>query len=124
MHRLSGVVLDFVILDFIGLPIFGITQLLLPEQNAAVVVTLAIMATATIAYALFFWTRAGRTPGMMAVGLRIVTHDGNAPSLKQAIGRLLIGALPLPGFSLIWATPRLGGSPLQDQATHTAVVQG
>jgi len=124
MHRLSGVVLDFVVLDLIGLPIFGITQLLLPEQNTAVLVMLAVMAIATIAYILFFWTRAGRTPGMMAVGLRIVTHNGNAPSLKQAIGRLVIGALPLPGFSLIWATPRLGGSPLQDQATRTAVVQG
>ncbi|MCD6284765.1 MAG: ABC transporter permease subunit [Anaerolineae bacterium] len=123
MHRLSSVVLDLVILDFIGLPIFGLTQLLLPEGNTAVLVMLALMAAVAIAYALFFWTRAGRTPGMMAVGLRIVTHDGAELSLRQAMGRLLIGVLPLPGFSLIWATPRLGGSPLQDQATHTAVVQ-
>jgi len=124
MHRLSGVVLDFVILDFLGLPVFGISRLLLPEENGAAMATLAVMAIAAIAYVLFFWTRAGRTPGMMAVGLRIVTHDGDELSLKQAIGRLLIGVLPLPGLSLIWAAPRLGGSPLQDQATHTAVVQG
>jgi uncharacterized RDD family membrane protein YckC len=124
MHRLSGVILDFVILDLIGLPIFGITQLLLPEANTAVLAMLAVMAGAAVAYVLFFWTRMGRTPGMMAVGLRIVTHNGDQLSLKQAVGRLLIGLLPLPGFSLIWAAPRLGGSPLQDQATHTIVVQG
>jgi uncharacterized RDD family membrane protein YckC len=61
---------------------------------------------------------------MMAVGLRVVPLTGERPSLRQSIGRLLIGLLPLPGLSLIWAARSLGGRPLQDHLTKTYVVQG
>ncbi len=123
MHRISGVIVDFVILDFVGLPVFGLAQLLSAEQAAVTLITLSVMALVAVAYIIFFWIRMARTPGMMAVGLRVITQDANALSLRRAISRLVIGILPLPGFSLIWAVPQLGGIPLQDRATHTRVVQ-
>jgi polar amino acid transport system permease protein len=123
MHRLSSVVVDFVILDFVGLPIYAIIQLI-AEKSAVAVLTLVVMVIGAIVYTLVFWISAGRTPGMMAVGLRIATQNGSPLSLKQALGRLLIGILPLPGLSLIWAAPRLGGTPLQDRVTHSTVVEG
>ena len=124
MHRLSSVVIDFVILDFIGLPIFGIVQLIAGPGGTATIVTLVVMAAFAVIYLLSFWTLSGRTPGMMAVGLRVVPLDRTTPSLRQAIGRLLIALLPVPGFSLIWTARGLGGRPLQDRVTQTYVVQG
>jgi len=123
MHRVAAVVVDFVILDFIGLPIYGLLQLALADSGPIALAALAVMACVGTTYLLLFWTRAGRTPGMMAVGLQITTQDGGTPSLKQAVSRLAIGILPVPGFSLLWAAPRLGGQPLQDRATRTSVVQ-
>jgi len=123
MHRLAAVLVDFVILDFIGLPIYGLAQLAPAGADTIAVVTLAAMSCVAIAYVLFFWTRSGRTPGMMAVGLQIATQHGGPPSLGQAASRLAIGLLPVPGLSLLWAARKLGGLPLQDRATHTRVVQ-
>lgn len=124
MHRLSSVVVDFVILDFVGLPIFALAQLLAGSGTTATIATLSTLAVLTVIYLLGFWTVSGRTPGMMAVGLRIVSLEGLAPSIGQAIGRLLIGILPIPGLSLIWAAKPFGGRPLQDRLTQTYVVQG
>ncbi|MBN1247809.1 MAG: ABC transporter permease subunit [Anaerolineae bacterium] len=124
MHRLSSVVLDFVILDFVGLPIYAAAQLVAGPGAAAVIITLAVVAAVAVVYLLSFWTISGRTPGMMAVGLRVVPLTGTTPSLQQAIVRLIIGLLPLPGLSLIWSAKALGGRPLQDRLTRTYVVQG
>jgi polar amino acid transport system permease protein len=124
MHRLSSVVVDFVILDLFGLPIFALAQLLAGSGATATIATLSTLAFLTAIYLLGFWTVSGRTPGMMAVGLRIVSLEGLTPSIGQAIGRLLIGILPVPGLSLIWAAKPLGGRPLQDRLTQTYVVQG
>jgi uncharacterized RDD family membrane protein YckC len=124
MHRLSSVVLDFVILDFLGLPIYALAQLIAGPGPTAVLITLTAMSVIAVIYLLGFWTSSGQTPGMMAVGLRVIPIEGNTPSLQQAIGRLLIALLPLPGVSLIWAAKALGSRPLQDRLTKTYVVQG
>jgi uncharacterized RDD family membrane protein YckC len=49
------------------------------------------------AYLAFFWSGAGRTPGMSFFGLRILSEDGSGVGLGQAIRRALwlpIAALP------------------------------
>ncbi len=121
MHRLSGVMVDFVILDFVGLPVLGLIGLAVPAGSLAVIVPAAAMSVVTIVYLLGFWARNGQTPGMMSVGLRVMNADGAPPSLGQALGKLLLGVLPVPGFSLLFAHPALGGSPLQDRLTHTTI---
>jgi len=123
MHRLSAVVVDFVIMDFIGLPIFGMFQSIFVNPPTALAATLATVGAIALVYVLAFWMRSGQTPGMMAVGLRVINTAGTPPSLRQAVVRLLLGLLPLPGVGLVWANRRLGGRPLQDRASNTYVVQ-
>jgi ABC-type Fe3+ transport system permease subunit len=123
MHRLAATVVDIVILDFIGLPIFGLAQALTADTSTAVTITLGVAAVMGLAYTIGFLTTAGRTPGMMSVGLLVTTPDGTRPTPGQALKRLLFGLLPVPGFGLIWAHPRLGGYPLQDRLTQTRIIQ-
>jgi polar amino acid transport system permease protein len=123
MHRLAGTVVDLVVLDFIGLPVFALIGLFIAEPTSAALITLGIMAGAAIVYVLIFWTRFGRTPGMMAVGLRLATAQGDRLTMGQAVQRLAISVLPVPGFSLLWGLEALGGRPLQDRLTGTSAVQ-
>ena len=121
MHRLSAAVVDFVILDLVGLPIFGVARSILPASIAASVVPTVVMGGVTIVYLLGFWARTGQTPGMMSVGLRLTSIEGASLSFGQAVRRLLLVVLPLPGLSLIWAHPALGGRPLHDRLARTVV---
>jgi uncharacterized RDD family membrane protein YckC len=123
MHRLAGSLVDFVVIDFLALPIWGLAQALLPEGANAGPIILAVMGVLAIVYTLFFWTRIGRTPGMMAVGLRLIDREGNIPTLSRAVQRLLIAFLPLPGLSYLGILRPLGGYPLQDRFTRTFVVR-
>lgn len=122
MHRLAATMVDLVVLDFIGLPIYGIIRLIAPSPSLAALSTLLVMAVVAFTYLVIFWTRFGRTPGMMAVGLQLIQTDGRRPTVGQALQRLAVTVLPVPGFSLLWTLDRLGGRPLQDRLTHTTVV--
>jgi polar amino acid transport system permease protein len=124
MHRLSGVVVDIVLLDFIGLLVYGVLQIPYTYfEFPIVLVLLAIMLPVMIAYTLFCWTRFGRTPGMMAVGVCLVNEKGNIPNMNQAIRRLLIALLPLPGLSLVGMARVLGGCSLHDKVAQTDVIR-
>ena len=123
MHRLAGSVVDLVVIDFLALPIWGLARTVLPEGTNAGPLILTMMGVLTIAYLLFSWTRIGRTPGMMAVGLRLIDRGGQNPTLSQAVKRLLIAFLPLPGLSYVGVLRPLGGYPLQDRFTQTFVVR-
>jgi polar amino acid transport system permease protein len=123
MHRLAAAVIDFVILDIIGLPIFALLQMLMHDSPAGLLIPLGVIGVVLVTYLLVFWTRTGATPGMLAVGLRLVTPEGAHASLGRAIPRLLLALLPLPGLALIGAIPALGGRPLQDRWTQTTVIQ-
>jgi len=123
MHRLSAVVVDFVILDLIATPIVTAVRGAISAPAMVVTVAGALVGALTVAYLLGFWSKRGQTPGMMAVGLRLVDASGAAPSVGRAAIRLLVSLLPLPGVGLIWAHPALGAKPLQDRLTHTAMVR-
>jgi ABC-type arginine/histidine transport system permease subunit len=125
MHRLSSGVVDLVVLDFIGLIIFGILQavaLIFRALPLSIVLALVMLAL-SIGYTLFFWIRFGRTPGMMAVGLRICDTQGNLPTSGQAIKRLLVMLLPIPGLSMLGMLDALGRQPLHDRVAQTSVVR-
>ncbi len=123
MHRLAAGVIDFVILDIIGLPIFALIGLLVADSPTGLLIPLVVIGLIAAIYLLAFWTRSGATPGMLAVGLRLTTPEGAHASLSRAIPRLLLAMLPLPGLALIGAIPALGGRPLHDRWTHTYVIQ-
>lgn len=125
MHRLAGGVVDLVVLDFLGLIVYGLIQAAaaiftgLPVASVLLIVMLVI----GLGYVLFFWTRAGQTPGMMAVGLRLSDTEGVHPTLTQALKRLLFLILPLPGLSLLWMLWSPTGEPLHDRLAHTHVAR-
>ncbi len=123
MHRLSAVVVDFVILDLIAAPIVSAVRGMFAAPAMVITISVAVIGALAAAYLLGFWARRGQTPGMMAVGLRLVNTDGAAPSVGQAVARLLTSLLPLPGVSLIWAHPALGAQPLQDRLSRTTMVR-
>ncbi|MGC9395180.1 MAG: ABC transporter permease subunit [Anaerolineae bacterium] len=125
MHRLAGGVVDLVVLDFIGLIVFGLLQSLALIFTGLPVITvlLVVMLVLSLIYILFFWTRAGRTLGMMAVGLQLGDAQGAHPSLPQALKRLLFLILPLPGLSLLWMLWSPTGEPLNDRFARTHVTR-
>jgi len=126
MHRMAGLVVDFVVLDLMGLVVYAILQGLVwvsPALSSRVIPTLLILVGGlAVLYLLFFWVRLGRTPGMMAVGLRLIDDQGGIPTLGKALTRLAVACLPLPGLSLLWL---LGGDALSlhDMLAHTTVVR-
>ncbi len=125
MHRLAGGVVDLVVLDFIGLIVYSLIQsaaLLFPALSVNMVLPLAMLVIGVL-YVLFFWTRSGRTPGMMAVGLRIFAAEGEPLSLGQSLKRLLALLLPLPGLSLLWLAWSPTAEPLHDRFARTYVAR-
>lgn len=127
MHRIAGNIIDFVVLDFIGLPLFGITGAISANTEQMpvwlIITTVTLVAILGIAYILFFWVRAGRTPGMTAVGLRVVNKAGAPPNRKQAVLRLIASLLPFPGLSSVGVLAALGGQPFQDKYSDTTVIR-
>jgi len=126
MHRLASVVVDMVVLDFTGLIVYG---LLLPFSTWFPIGGLLaiLMLMIAIAYVLICWTRFGRTPGMMAVGLRIVYESASEGQQLVPMGiafkRLLLAGLPVPGLTLLGMWDRWGGSAFHDRWTQTTVVR-
>jgi uncharacterized RDD family membrane protein YckC len=60
--------------------IINVAKFILGSLNAVTVV---------VAYAFVFWILTGQTPGMMLLGLRLVTRDGGHLTFWRAIGRLI-----------------------------------
>jgi polar amino acid transport system permease protein len=125
MHRLAGGVVDLVVLDFVGLIVYALIQplaLIFPEFPV-ITVLLVVMFVLGLIYLVFFWVRSGRTPGMMAVGLRLANGQDTHPSLAQALKRLLFLILPVPGLSLLWMFLPPTGEPLHDRFANTHVAR-
>jgi uncharacterized RDD family membrane protein YckC len=66
-------------------------------DTLVVIVTTVLTFVVYVGYPLFFWTFTGQTPGMLLMGLRVVTIDGQYLSLGRSILRLIgyvIAAIP------------------------------
>ena len=91
---------------------------------AAVILATLLSISVYIGYPLLFWTLTGQTPGMMLLGLRVVTTDGRYLSLGRAIRRLIgyvVAALPVYlGFLWILIDDRRQG--WHDKIAGTCVV--
>lgn len=84
----------------------------------------AVIGLTAILYFVFFWAVAGRTPGLKFMGLRVVTIDGQRPSGRCALVRMVgyvIATLPLYlGFLWILVDDRRQG--WHDKLAHTFVI--
>ena len=75
------------------------------------------------AYSAVFWMLVGRTPGMMLLGLRVVTAGGDHPGARRSIIRALgywVSAIALVGFAWIAIDARKQG--FHDKLAGTFVV--
>lgn len=99
-------------------------EILMGADLIRFIVTALLTFTVYIGYPIFFWTFTGQTPGMMVMGLRVVTTDGHYLSLGRSIRRLIgfvIAALPLfLGFFWILIDDRRRG--WHDKIAGTCVV--
>ena len=125
MHRLAGVVVDVVVLDLVGLVLFSLIQPVAAALGGEQVwfILAPLILVLAVSYILLFWTRSGRTPGMMSVGLRVQNSQGHPLALKQAVVRLALAVLPVPGFGLLWMLWPSRRLPLHDLAAKTVVVR-
>jgi uncharacterized RDD family membrane protein YckC len=70
-----------------------------------------------------FWALLGRTPGMMALGLRVVTAEGHPPGVVRSVVRALgywVSAVGFAGFLWIAVDARRQG--FHDKLAGTYVV--
>jgi uncharacterized RDD family membrane protein YckC len=101
--RVVGLIIDGVILSIVE----GIVHAVLgaatrgdPSGPSFVVNTLI-----SLAYAAYFWTSRGTTPGGMIMGIRLVNAQGMNPTMGQAIGRFFASWLSAfaIGIGYLWA---------------------
>ncbi len=99
-----------------------------PAAAAAIAVVLSVLVT--LGYPVLFETLTrGRTPGKMALGLRVVRDDGGPIRFRHALMRGLVGSLlEKPGISfgtiaLITMLISRSGKRLGDMAAGTIVLQ-
>jgi uncharacterized RDD family membrane protein YckC len=92
------------------------------DASAALGYVLALPVVFAI-YCAGFWTLLGRTPGMILLGLRVVTVDGAPPGVRRSIVRALgywLSSILLLGFAWIAVDPRRQG--FHDKLAGTLVI--
>jgi uncharacterized RDD family membrane protein YckC len=133
VSRLFAFVLDVIILIVaISLTTWLITFLdvlfdlenIMDADLIRFIVTILLTLVVYVGYPMFFWTFTGKTVGMMLMGLRVVTTDGQYLSLGRSARRLIgyaISAIPFfLGFFWILIDDRRQG--WHDKIAGTCVV--
>ena len=135
--RLVAAVIDLVAMSvllyvsFLFIAAAGTADL---DEALAVAVSIVLVIATFLGYPVIFevLTR-GRSPGKMAMGLRVVRDDGGPITFRHALVRGLVGlALERPGLFLLGLGPALGtivsmfsptGKRIGDMAAGTIVLQ-
>jgi uncharacterized RDD family membrane protein YckC len=127
--RLVALIIDMIIQAALGLlAALGLSVLLsgLNGDYIAAVVVSAELAI-TVVYATLWETMTrGKTPGKMALGLRVVGEDGSPERFRQALVRSLVGLIEiysLPPVALITSIVSTKGKRLGDIFAGTYVLQ-
>jgi len=127
--RLLALVIDLIVQAALGLLAAIGISLLMSRLNgdylAAIVVGGYLLITVVYATLWETMTR-GKTPGKMALGLRVVGDDGSPERFRQALVRSLVGLLEiysLPPVALITSIVSAKGKRLGDIFAGTYVLQ-
>ena len=88
--------------------------------------TFIAMLAAGAGYFCFFWARGGQTLAMKTWRLRLVSLNGEAPTVLQALARFLMAAMfmPLLGVTWLWAFGSRDRLWLHDQVSRTVLIRG
>ena len=127
--RLLALIIDMIVQAALGLAaVIGISVLmnwLNGDYLAAILVGGYLLITVVYATVWETMTR-GKTPGKMALGLRVVGDDGSPERFRQALVRSLVGLLEiysLPPVALITSIVSAKGKRLGDIFAGTYVLQ-
>lgn len=76
-------------------------------------------------YFIWFWTHGGQTLAMQTWKIRVVSKDGKALTIKQAISRYLFAVIGITsfGFGIIWALFDRDRQFLHDRLAGTRIVK-
>jgi uncharacterized RDD family membrane protein YckC len=121
--RLANVVIDTVFFFIIMLVVGFVLAILIPDTEQGVEpsnpwVDQLIGSLMLAGYYIVFEGWLGKTPGKMITRTRVVTTDGQSPSVNAIIGRNLVRLIPFDALTFIAQTP-IG---LHDRLAHTMVV--
>lgn len=128
--RVGAILYDLLLvisLIFLGtaafLPITG-GEAPAPGSWASAALQLYLLALVYLFFVLF-WTRGGRTLGMLAWRLRVVNTEGDPPSLRQASVRFFaaIPAWLLLGLGVLWALVDAEHRTLHDRLAGTWLIR-
>jgi uncharacterized RDD family membrane protein YckC len=127
VSRLAAVGIDFVVVVLIGVALLivaaGIRALFTGEVEVEVssdAVRGPLATLLLLAYLGYGWGLNGRTAGKVALGLRVVHHDGADLSFGRGVARAVLYILFLPG--ILWAAVSRKNASVQDLILGTAVV--
>ena len=130
--RMLAALLDGLLQGLLLYLLFVLVIAIAPQSNEAEVAAISLLcyALAGLGYPVLFETLLrGRTPGKMAMGLRVVRDDAGPIGFRQAFVRGLVGFIvERPGFSffsvaVICSMLREDGKRLGDVLASTVVIQ-
>lgn len=126
--RLVAYIIDAVLLGIVGAVLFSIFGISITEpdlENYDPTVNVVSFVIGLLYFALMESSERGATVGKMAMGLRVVTSDGQRLSFMNAVGRYfakIVSAIILMiGFIMIAFTDRKRG--LHDMIAGTLVIK-
>ena len=127
VSRLLALAVDVVVVVLIGVLLLvvtgGIRSLFTGELEVEVssdAVRGPLATLLVLAYLGYGWGLNGRTAGKVALGLRVVRHDGSDLSLLWGAARAVLYLIFLPG--ILWVAVSRRNASLQDLLLRTAVV--
>lgn len=125
--RLLALVVDVLVVVLIGVlllvAVAGIRALFTGDLEVEVssdAVRGPLATLLVLVYLAYGWGLNGRTAGKVALGLRVVSHDGTDLSLLRGAARAILYLVFLPG--ILWVAVSRKNASLQDLLLRTAVV--
>jgi uncharacterized RDD family membrane protein YckC len=125
--RLLALAVDVVVVVLIGVLLLvvvaGVRALFTGEleiEVSADAVRGPLATLLVLAYLGYGWGLNGRTPGKVALGLRVVAHDGSDLPMLRGVVRAVLYLIFLPG--ILWVAVSRKNASLQDLLLRTAVV--
>ncbi|GAB3496658.1 hypothetical protein GCM10027341_15770 [Spirosoma knui] len=122
--RLAIMFIDLFFFYIIVLPTFFILALINPTiidvmANINPLVERLVVTLLLVTYYILFEGLLGKTPGKLITRTKVVTTEGETPTLTQLIGRNLARVIPLDALTFIRSTPvgmhdRLAGTLVVD----------
>ena len=121
-RRFMAYILDLIIIGIIQIPFSIITSL----QDSSFYLYYEFTPLINTLYIIGFWARKSRTPGKMALGIKIVTEDGNpiltGRSLVRYFGYAVCVISLFTGFFWIGSNKKKQG--WHDKLANTYVIKG